>query len=287
MSRSKCLPTQAVVPHRETIDAVANGILDGDLNAVSYFAGRDPALRDHRRPDRRLRHGRPGAHVLPITAAARKFSRSSTTSTPRASCTSSAAVRTPRKRLLRRTEITTVDDFKGVKIRSPEGLAAEVFKRVGAAPVSLPFSEVYTALEKGLIDAADASAFVNNEASGMHKVAKYPDLSGHPLDGRSPVRHQQGRLEQARQERPDRARSLVSGCLRRDAPRSRHAGPKSSRSMPTARTSRSSIGSRQSATSSARFRLRPGKAFGAKSPLAKEALDAHLTFMKSNGLSED
>ena len=36
--------TKAVVPHRETIDAVANGILDGDLNAVSYFAGRDPAF---------------------------------------------------------------------------------------------------------------------------------------------------------------------------------------------------------------------------------------------------
>ena len=38
------LPTKAVVPHRETIDAVANGILDGDLNAVSYFSGRDPAF---------------------------------------------------------------------------------------------------------------------------------------------------------------------------------------------------------------------------------------------------
>ena len=38
------LPTKAVVPHRETIDAVANGILDGDLNAVSYFTGRDPAF---------------------------------------------------------------------------------------------------------------------------------------------------------------------------------------------------------------------------------------------------
>ena len=28
------LPTKAVVPHRETIDAVANGILDGDLNKI-------------------------------------------------------------------------------------------------------------------------------------------------------------------------------------------------------------------------------------------------------------
>ena len=38
------LPTKAVVPYKETIDAVANGILDGDLNAVSYFSGRDPAF---------------------------------------------------------------------------------------------------------------------------------------------------------------------------------------------------------------------------------------------------
>ena len=38
------LPTKSVVPHRETIDAVANGILDGDFNAIAYFAGRDPAF---------------------------------------------------------------------------------------------------------------------------------------------------------------------------------------------------------------------------------------------------
>ena len=48
------LPTKAVVPHRETIDAVANGILDGDLNAVCVFFGPRSGVRDHGRPDRRL-----------------------------------------------------------------------------------------------------------------------------------------------------------------------------------------------------------------------------------------
>ena len=38
------LPTKVVVLHRETTDAVANGILDGDMNAIAYFAGRDPSL---------------------------------------------------------------------------------------------------------------------------------------------------------------------------------------------------------------------------------------------------
>jgi len=38
------LPIKAVVPHRETPEAVAMGILDGDLTSINYFAGRDPAF---------------------------------------------------------------------------------------------------------------------------------------------------------------------------------------------------------------------------------------------------
>ena len=38
------LPIKAVVPHRDTPKAVANGILDGDLTSTSYFSGLDPAF---------------------------------------------------------------------------------------------------------------------------------------------------------------------------------------------------------------------------------------------------
>lgn len=71
-----------------------------------------------------------------------------------------------------------VDDLKGLKLRSPEGLAADVFRRAGASPSSIPFSEVYTSLEKGIVDAADASVYINNHASGFHKIAKYPLYPG-------------------------------------------------------------------------------------------------------------
>ena len=37
---------------------------------------------------------------------------------------------------------------------------------------------VYTSLEKGIVDAADASAYVNNTAHGMHKIAKFPIYPG-------------------------------------------------------------------------------------------------------------
>ena len=56
-----------------------------------------------------------------------------------------------------------VDDLKGLKLRSPEGLAADVFRRAGASPSSIPFSN-YTSL---VVDAGDASVYINNHASGF------------------------------------------------------------------------------------------------------------------------
>ena len=68
--------------------------------------------------------------------------------------------------------------MKGLKLRSPEGLAADVFRRAGAFAIINSFSEVYTSLEKGIVDAADASVYINNHASALHKIAKYPLYPG-------------------------------------------------------------------------------------------------------------
>lgn len=71
-----------------------------------------------------------------------------------------------------------VDDFKGVKMRAPSGPIHKLFARMGAAPVGLPGSEIYTALEKGVIDAADFSTFSNNQKQGVHSIAKHPIYPG-------------------------------------------------------------------------------------------------------------
>ena len=167
------LPTKSVVPHRETIDAVANGILDGDLNAVSYFSGRDPAfaiigdlIAGYDTVDQVRTFCQYGGGKEILQKLYDKYTKGRVHVVGCGPYAKEAFVST--------VPIRGVADFKGVKVRSPEGLAAEVFKRVGAAPVSLPFSEVYTALEKKVIDAADASAHVNNNAHGMYKIAKYP-----------------------------------------------------------------------------------------------------------------
>jgi TRAP-type mannitol/chloroaromatic compound transport system substrate-binding protein len=74
--------------------------------------------------------------------------------------------------------IRSVADFKGLKIRSPEGMAAEVFRRVGAIPTAIPLPELHAALEKKSVDAADASSYANNESLGFYKLAKYPIFPG-------------------------------------------------------------------------------------------------------------
>ena len=42
--------------------------------------------------------------------------------------------------------------------------------RAGASPSSIPFRK-FTPLEKRIVDAADASVYINNHASGFHKIA--------------------------------------------------------------------------------------------------------------------
>ena len=69
-------------------------------------------------------------------------------------------------------EINSVDDLKGLKIRMP-GLGGEVIGSIGATPVIVPGSEVFTALQTGMIDATDWVSPYNDLASGIHKAAKY------------------------------------------------------------------------------------------------------------------
>ena len=69
-------------------------------------------------------------------------------------------------------EINSVDDLKGLKMRIP-GLGGEVLRRAGGTPVTLPGSEVFTALQTGAIDAAEWVGPYNDLALGLQKAAKY------------------------------------------------------------------------------------------------------------------
>ena len=72
-----------------------------------------------------------------------------------------------------RKEIKSVADFKGMKMRLGGGLIGEVMQKLGAVPQSLPGGEIYQALEKGTIDAAEWVGPYDDEKLGFQKVAPY------------------------------------------------------------------------------------------------------------------
>lgn len=75
--------------------------------------------------------------------------------------------------------LKTPDDFKGLKFRTQAGKVLEQqFSALGAGSVTLPFSEVYTALQQGTIDGIE-NTFVDIYGQNFFEVAKYLTLSNH------------------------------------------------------------------------------------------------------------
>ena len=69
-------------------------------------------------------------------------------------------------------EITSVDDFKGLKMRIG-GWAGKTLGKLGLVAQQLAGGDIYPALEKGTIDAAEWVGPYDDEKLGFYKIAKY------------------------------------------------------------------------------------------------------------------
>ena len=168
------LPINSVVGPTETLQAVSSGILQGHMTDPSYFSGQNPAfgmlgnlvgawndpydflefMNNAGGEDLYNELVEPyGAHLV-------------------------AAATFPLESIPSTVAIESLEDFEGLKIRAPQGMVYNIFERIGATPVNLPGSEVYTGLEKGVIDAADSTVLSNNDAQGLHAFAPYPLYPG-------------------------------------------------------------------------------------------------------------
>lgn len=175
--RIEILPGGAVVPPGEMIDAVGQGILDGMATSSVYFSGRDRAFailgdlvggyQDWATALAFCEYGGGKELYREIYAAYGAFT---------IGCPNSGV-----ESLVSSKPVRRVEDFQGVKIRAPEGMAASLFRKMGASPVALPPTEVFTAIDKKVVDGADYSSYAMNQSLGFHKIAKYPILHFHSL----------------------------------------------------------------------------------------------------------
>lgn len=75
--------------------------------------------------------------------------------------------------------INTPADLQGVKLRTPKGeWRVKMFKAYGANPTPMALSEVFVALQTGVIDGQE-NPFTQIFSQKFHEVQKYLSLSGH------------------------------------------------------------------------------------------------------------
>lgn len=171
----------AVVKAAETFDAAATGILDCDMTGGAYQTGKNPAFQftgdlmgGYQNPYQQL------AWLLHADGY------SKINELYNAHDMEFVGWWIPGPESLASTKpIRSVEDFKNWKFRSPPGMATMVFKNMGASPIVMDFNEIFTALESGIIDGADAANLTNNVGLGLYDIAEhtnYPGFHSMPAD---------------------------------------------------------------------------------------------------------
>ena len=73
-------------------------------------------------------------------------------------------------------------DLEGIKLRTPsDTMTVDIFDALGANPTPLAFSELYIALQQGVVDGQE-NPLPNTFASKLYEVQKYISLTGHKYE---------------------------------------------------------------------------------------------------------
>ena len=170
----RLLPAGAVVGANQTLEAVRQGVIDGHINYPFNWTGIEPGFA----PMGDLSGAYFDAevafgfyyHDVGLTLLREMYSKYNIHVI---GIDTGGAESLPSRKPIRRLE-----DLKGMRIRVPAGISAKILQELGATPVTLPFSEVFDALDKGAVDAADAGALSFNMSVGLHKNAKFAVYPG-------------------------------------------------------------------------------------------------------------
>ncbi|RAI04345.1 C4-dicarboxylate ABC transporter substrate-binding protein [Acuticoccus sediminis] len=166
--------SSAVVKSPETFDAVINGILDGDMTSGAYQTGKDTAFQFIGDPM--------GGYDTPWQMYAWLYEGGGLDAAQKIynglgmqligwhiAAPESLASTQP---------IGNPDDLKGWKFRSPPGMETQIFANMGASPIVMDFTEVFTSLESGIIAGADMSNLAVNKSAGLYDIAKHASFPG-------------------------------------------------------------------------------------------------------------
>ena len=173
--------SSSVVKSVETFDAAATGILDCDFTGGAYQTGKNPAFQfvgdimgGYDTPYQQLSWLLIGGGLEDAQALYNQYGMQLV-----------GWWVVGQEAMSSTRPIRNADDFKDWKFRSPPGMETKIFEKLGASPIVMDFTEIFTALETGIIDGADASILANNKSMGLYDIAKhatYPGFHSMPSD---------------------------------------------------------------------------------------------------------
>lgn len=268
----------SVVGVFESLDAVSAGVLDAQSTAPVYWAGKDAgfsmigdlnfayqhpwqaeAWYYHRGGLEMLREAYAKFNVYPVGVSWWGV-----------------------EALVSKKPLTSVDDFKGMKIRTPQGMFAEIMTTLGASVVVVPGGEVYSALDKGVVDAADWGTESMNYRMGFFEVAKTSIRIGHSMPS------QEFAVNKAKWDAlaPD-LKAIVSSCVREWTwDQVQRIAVEDTRAIADIRSKGATAGSMPD-PEIAKMRSLAEKTWeewSKKTPLAKKAYDSQITWLKALGI---
>ena len=166
--------SSAVVKSAETFDAATTGILDCDMTNGSYQTGKNPAFQ--------FVADTMGGYDTPIqyhTWVNNGGGKEAINELYAAyGMTFIGAHVGGQESLSSIRPLRGVEDLENFKFRSPPGMESEIFASLGAKPVVMDFTEIFTALETKIIDGADAASISVNRGLGIYDIAKHTTYPG-------------------------------------------------------------------------------------------------------------
>ena len=170
----EALAVDAVVPPGEVLEAVGANILQGSNGGIGYYVGKDPAfalLADFNAGYENPQQFTDWFYEGGGNELARELYERYNVYFIGPAIWGAESI--PSKVPLR-----SIADFEGLKMRAPEGMGAAIWGKLGVGVSTLPGTEVYTALERGYIEATDWGTLGMNDELGYGDIAPYAIYPG-------------------------------------------------------------------------------------------------------------
>jgi TRAP-type mannitol/chloroaromatic compound transport system substrate-binding protein len=171
----KLHPGNSLVPDPQVFDAMAKGVIHGCIHTASYLGGKDMGFTLSVQPPPMLfteiwhmpgwYYTGNGQKIL------NKYYEKMGLLHLGMNVVSAECI-------MSKKTLASIDDFKGLKIRSLPGPTTLMFEKLGCSVVKVPGAEIYSALNTGIIDACEFVGPSENFDAKLHEVTKYVQYPG-------------------------------------------------------------------------------------------------------------